>query len=76
MIFGTVGAVGQIVRTRAVVFSLALIVMVSMTVISTFGQVFEAPHGAIPLAWALGLSLVFYASPVVGRRARGGVSAS
>ena len=44
---------GESAQTFALAFSLALGLIVS----SIFGVVFEAPHGAIPLAWALGFLL-------------------
>lgn len=53
--FGFMGAVRAFRRGVGIIYPLAFGVFAGVLTASLFGVVFEAPHGAIPLAWAWGI---------------------
>lgn len=57
---GVTGCIRAVKRQEGNIYPLALILLVGVVTASLFGVVFEAPHGAIPLAWALGVAMTGY----------------
>lgn len=61
---GALGCIRAFKRQEGNIYSLALILLAGVVTASLFGVVFEAPHGAIPLAWALGVAMAGYVKTV------------